>query len=182
MEEDYEYAPLESNEIRLLEILPGELENRIECRFRYTSLDEVPSYAAVSYTWGTETRDRPIWIDGHKLCITPNLEAALLEFRREAPRIDPVDESEMALDLLARTEMLAHELSGMPQSSQSFDELQIILRDFAEKLDATSDLVGHKELIEDMEAIINDIARRENLLHTVAYAPGLLWIDAICID
>jgi len=100
----------------------------------------------------------------------------------EAPRIDPVDESEMALDLLARTEMLAHELSGMPQSSQSFDELQIILRDFAEKLDATSDLVGHKELIEDMEAIINDIARRENLLHTVAYAPGLLWIDAICID
>jgi hypothetical protein len=46
--------PLEENEIRLLEILPGDDENLIQYRFHIVSLDheeQVP-YGALSYTWG----------------------------------------------------------------------------------------------------------------------------------
>jgi hypothetical protein len=81
----YEYTPLKENEIRLLEIIPGDLADPLELRLHHVSLDDLPTYGALSYTWGTDMDDRFVFIDGKALVIKPNLEAALLEFRRKPP-------------------------------------------------------------------------------------------------
>ena len=80
--EEYKYAPLRRNEIRLLEILPGRYSERVSCRLVHCFLEQLPKYAALSYAWGTETTDREICVDGGTLLVNPNLEAALLEFRK----------------------------------------------------------------------------------------------------
>jgi hypothetical protein len=58
--------PLEENEIRPLEISPGDDENLIQCRFHIVSLNEEEqvTYGALSYTWGGAGTDKKVLIDG----------------------------------------------------------------------------------------------------------------------
>ncbi|KAF8849376.1 hypothetical protein BDZ45DRAFT_559196, partial [Acephala macrosclerotiorum] len=61
----------------------------LQCHLRIASLadmDTIPPYAAISYTWGDDMSDRPIYVDGRRLSVKPNLKAALLEFRRQPPQ------------------------------------------------------------------------------------------------
>lgn len=44
---------LQRNEIRLLRLLPGKNDDGIECELFKESLNELRSYSALSYTWGT---------------------------------------------------------------------------------------------------------------------------------
>lgn len=78
--EAYRYSLLGDNEIRLLEILPGTKSN-ISLLKQHVSLDDPPQYAALSYTWGTDPAARTVFVDGKIPNVTPNLEAALHEFR-----------------------------------------------------------------------------------------------------
>lgn len=51
----FEYVPLDGikHEIRLLKIAPRISSDDIECDLIHASLDDEPSYEALSYTWGT---------------------------------------------------------------------------------------------------------------------------------
>jgi len=85
--EPYEYHPLQANEIRLLELIPSEdlyssKASIISCRLSHYALDNLPPFETLSYCWGTSRSNRTILIDGKRLHIKPNLEAALREFRR----------------------------------------------------------------------------------------------------
>jgi hypothetical protein len=68
-------------EIRLLEIIPGKPTDLISCRLIHVPLDNPGEYEALSYTWGNESQDQMIDIDGASLHVSPTLENALQELR-----------------------------------------------------------------------------------------------------
>src|SRR6266536_227618 len=90
----YQYNPLSLNYIRLLRILPGAEEDQISCELSQHSLDDLPEYSALSYTWGDEPASEVILLDGEMFATRPNLHAALKEFRRRPPSIFPEDQRE----------------------------------------------------------------------------------------
>jgi hypothetical protein len=75
------YQPLDYSRsaIRLLELLPLQHRSRCSsaCRIHYTSLDEDPSFLALSYVWGRECDTTTISIDGRPFRITRNLSEAI---------------------------------------------------------------------------------------------------------
>jgi hypothetical protein len=73
----FTYAPLEENEIRLLKILPGEAKEVIAVTIEHFSLENLPPYTALSYTWNKESDNRVIKANDHDFIVQPNLEAAL---------------------------------------------------------------------------------------------------------
>lgn len=68
--------------IRLLELLPGQLEDSLQCTLRAYDLAHAPTYEALSYCWGPASSLLPITIDGDSLMVTPNLRSALRHLRR----------------------------------------------------------------------------------------------------
>jgi hypothetical protein len=81
----YTYTPLDPsfNQIRLLNFTrtagsitctAGQL---IHCSLTIHSLDSEPTYSALSYAWGTDTKRYPLLVDDATLLITANLHAAL---------------------------------------------------------------------------------------------------------
>ena len=81
---DYEYTPLnmESSEIQLLTLHPGNMSSGIEIELTTTSLDdEYPIYEALSYTWGNPTMRHSIQINGCALEIASSLYHALNHLR-----------------------------------------------------------------------------------------------------
>ena len=69
--------------IRLLNIFPGRKSDPIACELRYSSLEHLPYYQAISYCW--EGQDPSVTIDcnGRPLRITENLSAAIIALRHE---------------------------------------------------------------------------------------------------
>jgi hypothetical protein len=114
MDKAYEYVPLLDNEIRLLEILPGGPGDRIECRMRTVSLENLPAYGALSYVWSEDRTERPIWVDGKRLSAWPNLEAALLAFRREPPTLDPLSHMERMRNFTAAIQNMSSDVPFPP--------------------------------------------------------------------
>ncbi|KAF6826696.1 heterokaryon incompatibility protein [Colletotrichum plurivorum] len=58
----HEYAPLETDQIRLVVLEPGRRSDPIRCRILAHQLKEALPYEAVSYTWGDETLTKDIQI------------------------------------------------------------------------------------------------------------------------
>lgn len=79
----YTYQALDpqSNGVRLLQLLPSESCGLLRCTIRHVSLDNSPSYEAISYTWGIEEANHPIYIDSKLFRIRANLMSALQQFR-----------------------------------------------------------------------------------------------------
>ncbi|TID21430.1 HET-domain-containing protein [Venturia nashicola] len=84
----------EDAEIRLLRISPATFHSSpLRCQLIYTSLDGLPTYKALSYTWGSPYSEnlsrRPVpslgearlWIDNQPVNITANLNSALRYLR-----------------------------------------------------------------------------------------------------
>jgi hypothetical protein len=85
MEDKYIYTSLQTGEIQLLEILPGQPDEYLQCKLRVISLHDATlstGHAALSYNWGKDLSDRTIMVDGRRLSGKPNLEAALRGFQR----------------------------------------------------------------------------------------------------
>jgi hypothetical protein len=76
---DFQYKPLEAfGQFRLLALLPSEDDSAgIESRIVHSSIQDAPSYEALSYAWGKDVADRPILIDGKPFNIRNNLYDAL---------------------------------------------------------------------------------------------------------
>ena len=100
------YRPLNDSihEIRVLHILPersssvlAQIQGQVECRLEYVSLNDSPSYHALSYTWQLPESDvlfadhEPVTynedggvdiiLDGNVVSVTFNLWSALEHFR-----------------------------------------------------------------------------------------------------
>lgn len=84
---DYQRLDFANFEIRLLRILPPEnnhpKEAIVSCQLFHTSLISPVAYETLSYCWGDPAVTAPINIDGHKVEVTVNLEAALTSFGAE---------------------------------------------------------------------------------------------------
>jgi hypothetical protein len=84
------YEPLDKsrNEIRILEILPqnSEEEDIVHCRLFRCSLDDKPSYAALSYVWGDMRMTRSVFVNGHEVQVTTNLGDALFQLTKDGTR------------------------------------------------------------------------------------------------
>jgi len=80
------------NEIRLLTILPGGEDDPMSCIISKTSLDDSPSYEALSYMWGDPNPRERICLGGRMIDIGNNLAKALRHLRyRTMPRTVWVD-------------------------------------------------------------------------------------------
>jgi len=77
------YQPLDSHgeEIRLVTLQQGSFNDAIHCSLSKVSLKEVPSYQALSYTWGDPRSTLQIYLDGRPHQVTTNLESALRHLR-----------------------------------------------------------------------------------------------------
>jgi Heterokaryon incompatibility protein (HET) len=83
----HSFEPLiDATSFRLIELLPGELGDKLECQIYHADLQQSPAYEAVSYVWGSEADKIPISCNGDKLYITQNLTAALQRFRWQTTR------------------------------------------------------------------------------------------------
>jgi hypothetical protein len=95
MAASYQYQPLDrsNREIRLIKLLPrniSSLGREISCEIFHVSLNDNPSYHALSYTWGDPNVTGHILVDGAAtLAVTENLESAL-QHLRPSPDEEPL--------------------------------------------------------------------------------------------
>jgi hypothetical protein len=90
----FRHSPLrdEDSDIRPLNIQPGNGTDRIKCTFVLASLEDKPSYEALSYTWGDSTHKVPVFLDCCEFLVTQNLENAFRHLRlQDEQRIPWVD-------------------------------------------------------------------------------------------
>lgn len=75
----YVYSPLEAprQQIRLLNLLPGNPHDEITCKLQVFTLSDKPRYEALSYVWGDPKVTLAIVVDNHSLQVTTNLHSAL---------------------------------------------------------------------------------------------------------
>lgn len=79
---------LQGRNIRVIELFPGEPEDQLICRLVEVSLDDPPSYEALSYVWGDANVRQAILCNGSIAQITVSLAQALHWLRLpNAPRI-----------------------------------------------------------------------------------------------
>ena len=80
---DFLYQPLNvaERQIRFLTLQPGRLYDEIVCNRYIVSLDQNPTYEALSYVWGDPSITQSIQVDGKPFDITLNLVAALRRLR-----------------------------------------------------------------------------------------------------
>lgn len=78
------YTPLaaETAEVRILNLLPGQPSDPVQCTLQVVSLNNPPEYEALSYVWGDATLQRRIVVDGHSVNVTASLESALRALRK----------------------------------------------------------------------------------------------------
>ncbi|KUJ15542.1 uncharacterized protein LY89DRAFT_588051, partial [Mollisia scopiformis] len=83
----YSYQPLDeaTQEIRLLNVLPGPDHEEIRCSLVHAPClhQQLPKYVSLSYCWGSTDNLKSILVGNHNVSVTDNLWAALHEFRRQ---------------------------------------------------------------------------------------------------
>lgn len=82
---NFEYVPLKSGQIRVLQLSSGRKGDAFVGRLITTQLDhDTMEYDALSYMWGDPTPVDVIWLAGKALPIASNLARALAHLRYEA--------------------------------------------------------------------------------------------------
>lgn len=77
------YQPLQHNEVRLITLAPGKWRDPIECSLQIVSLDDYPTYEALSYVWGDASLRRWIRLMDANFDVSKSLEVALGHLRHE---------------------------------------------------------------------------------------------------
>src|SRR5438046_3079248 len=81
----YQYSPLTwARQIRLLKLYAGAEADELSGELVHTSLDETPSFTALSYAWGDSQPRKAICCSGLKVEIGPSLHSALQHLRQPA--------------------------------------------------------------------------------------------------
>lgn len=81
----YSFLPLDrhKNELRLLQLLPGQGADAIKCTLYLVSRNDRPLYSALSYAWENHSFVAPITVNDQEWFVTENLYLALLNLRNE---------------------------------------------------------------------------------------------------
>jgi len=85
----FKYVPIENDQIRVLQLMPGEGSERINCKIFINDFGEAATrknsfqltYEALSYTWGDPHSKGCIYIENQRVEVRENLEAALRRLR-----------------------------------------------------------------------------------------------------
>lgn len=72
---------LQDDEIRILEILPGAIEDSLRCNFDVARLSSEPTYDAISYRWGDALDQTQICVDGRPISVTSTVSQILHRLR-----------------------------------------------------------------------------------------------------
>ncbi|KAF2255827.1 HET-domain-containing protein, partial [Trematosphaeria pertusa] len=72
-----------SDDIRLLQLLPGDHDEPIVCNLFHVESVDLYDYEALSYVWGSVDSPRIIYVNGWEMAITENLDTALRALRHE---------------------------------------------------------------------------------------------------
>ena len=118
-EKIFEYEPLtETNDFRLLELLPGGASDQVKCRLSLASLVTQPLYNAVSYTWGEPPANRPILVNDQHFKVRSNLYELLEDLRHprhsqtywvDAICINQEDDSERGIQVESESTLILRE-------------------------------------------------------------------------
>lgn len=108
------YAPLSEGQTRFVRIHPRRCGKRISCSVFNASLHSPPTYQALSYVWGEQTRPRRIRFNGRPFSITRNLYDALVRLRK-------ADE-----DLIVWIDALAINQSDIPERNSQVQMMRRI--------------------------------------------------------
>ena len=73
--ESYTYSQLKAGEIRLLHVAGA--NGALQCSSQHFSLEQCPSYIALSYCWEGQVPDQELICDGFSLKVTANVKAVL---------------------------------------------------------------------------------------------------------
>lgn len=116
------------SEIRLLSILPQSHEDccnqasKLHCSMTRASLEDAPSYTALSYTWGSPNFTQKICINGRCFQVTKNLESALLHLQQRNDTIV------LWIDAVCLNQMDNEEQSHQVQQMRRiYEEAQLVL-------------------------------------------------------
>jgi hypothetical protein len=104
MASSYPTLGAKSTQIRLLELLPLKRNGyyptdtstwfnceNIECNLTVYTLEQAPTYDALSYAWGSDEPTVPVTINGQNVLVRPNLAYALAALRNSKPRVLWID-------------------------------------------------------------------------------------------
>ncbi|KAF9691422.1 hypothetical protein EKO04_010878 [Ascochyta lentis] len=150
----YEYAALDDTkrQVRLLHlhpsvhVKPGVLPNTdedhlndIQCTFSLASLDDNPTFEALSYVWGDHNITAPITLHGHAFSVTSNLHAALKHLRhQDKERVLWVDA--LCINQTDNSER-SHQVSHMRHIYSQATNVLIFLGEACEGSDVVIDLI-----------------------------------------
>ncbi|CAJ2513608.1 Uu.00g017270.m01.CDS01 [Anthostomella pinea] len=119
----YPYQALPDTHIRLLQILPGEYHDQIECRLDCVPLSPEPYYYALSYVWGDASRTLPLSLEGIQFEVTINLYAALHQLRQLDDGEYPYTESYFWIDAICLNQNdLAEKSQHVPRMNEIYSE------------------------------------------------------------
>lgn len=143
----HEYAPLEPDHIRLVVLEPGRRSDPIRCRIVAHHCKDVPSYEAISYTWGDDTIPQDIQILPENypqdaisaLAVSQSCVSVLLDLRSAySPRvlwIDAISINQASLD------ERSHQVRIMPEIFRSASQVTICLSRVPEDHAAAVDFI-----------------------------------------
>lgn len=89
-------AQLTGDKIRLLRLLPGSGNARIQCHLTEVAIVNSPPYETLSYVWGDANVTEPILCNGETLHVTANLANALRRIRAGISKGQPKDGTDNA--------------------------------------------------------------------------------------
>ncbi|KAK5738482.1 hypothetical protein LTR17_006010 [Elasticomyces elasticus] len=81
-ESTYRYPKISTRQIRLLSPLPA-TDDVLQYKYTVVSLDDEPSFSALSYVWGGEKATKTIYVDGKRFTVRANLYDFLLQSHME---------------------------------------------------------------------------------------------------
>lgn len=168
---EYQYKELDQskNEIRLMRLLPHEYhENSLSlppmCSLFIVSLDQVPEYEALSYTWGDPCELSHICLDGHRVEVRKNLEGALCQLRNrttskvlwiDAICIDQMNEEERGPQVAKMKIIYAYASKVLVWLGESLDNSDLafsLLNDIHERLHNEASI---QEILKSPEGLKN---------------------------
>ncbi len=147
----YTHRPLESiDSIRLLILLSGTKDDRIECALSNHRLGSCPPYQAVSYRWGNAEPTAVISIEGDFFCIRPHLYQFLQQTRSaSSPVVLWIDA--ICIDQ-AGTADKTHQVQLMGSIYAKAESVIIWLGDGDEESAAAMDILGHEDVGQDLSS------------------------------
>ena len=134
------YVPLDvsKTQVRVVDLVPsGSYTSPIVCRLRHVSLEDKPSYDALSWCWGIDPPTGTLMVNEQTMQCSPNLESALRRFRQPAEHIT------LWVDAVSINQTdLQEKTSQIPLMGRIYSQAQTVRAWLGESTDDSDEAVG----------------------------------------